>query len=193
MTTTATTDNNKSNRGLTILLWLLATLLVLSLIAYAAFTLYLPRVIANGIKENTVYTQFLPKKAQAVLNQLRPAVQRSIKQLAKNTKKSGISYQELMTLLDEIEADDIELAITELSTTQLKNKNQAFDIIKKNINITSFDIEKLRQPFLHSASLTEIKKTLKQAQAVDLINEPRIKLVIETGKQVLSNHQHEFQ
>ncbi|WP_375579339.1 hypothetical protein ABWH96_20420 [Marivirga tractuosa] len=151
----------------TLLIFTLTLLIGIS--AYVAYKKFYPKIVAQAVVDKK-YLNLLPKKYSEKLTTISDTVNSKLDKVITSTATEGIELKQLENAVLEIKKEDVELIYQKLRKTNIKSVEQVFDTITNNIKIKSFNLESLREPFLHHVEKKHIKKGMKYIEMHDLFN-----------------------
>ncbi len=166
--------------------------LVLASAAYYSYRYVYPQMVAEAIVEKK-YTGFLPEKYQLKINMISDTANKKVSQIFEITEDKGISIDDLLNAIDEIEEEHVRNALAELYATDLQSVEAVFDIGVKHIKIESFDPELLRGAFIEHVKMHHVKKGLKYIRRHDLENQISSKSARSIAKQVIIQKKEKIQ
>jgi hypothetical protein len=147
-------------------------------------------VVANAMVEEEV-PAFIPSAVKQKIEKYKVPLNDAAGDVVSELHKSNVDLEQVLKAIDENSDKEFYAAIDELNSAELKNSDQAFDILKKHFK-TDFDMELLRNAFTKNVDVKTIRKNLKQ------INEYRDQQLMdpevakEVIKKVLIEKEEEF-
>jgi hypothetical protein len=166
--------------------WLIISAITLAALVGAAFLLYKPVVvytvshaIADSSSTAPVYLGSYGKKIQKIKKPINKASEQVIYKL----DSLHIPFEVFLQTIDNVDKKEILKTLAEIEKQKPTTSGQIFDITKKNITVTAFDVEAFRKPFVKYATMPRIQK------ALHYINENRLaeELDITVSREIIKN------
>lgn len=171
-------------------LFLLAFLLSLGLLAFVGYKYYLPHVVAKAVTSNDEHI-FLPEDVKLKINKIKEPVNNKAAEVIKTIHKSGLTLQQILDAIDDIEEEQALAFLDELNNTELKSTDQIFNIAKKHFPV-DFDVEVLRKPFSEKVKLRTIEKAITRGNKLRETNEVDFETLKSIAKKILLQKEEEF-
>ncbi len=167
---------------LTVLLVLLVLATLGSLIFYR---FYMPKMVATTITSDEPPPSILPEKVKKTIIKARVELDKQMTDVPVKLEQLGLTFDDVIDIVEVVDTDQIEAAIEELQSTELKSVDQAFDIGLKHVNVDGYDLSIFREVFKEKATLDKIRKGLLKTRDNDLMTAIRITVARETVRQIL--------
>ncbi len=161
--------------------------IILCLIAVTGWYYYkvaFPKMVAEAVV-NKKYPRLMPEKYREGLASVGDTLDTRIQHLIEISESKGISLDELITGIDQIQEDQVRNAVNEVLSTKITNVEQVFDIGIKHIKVQAFDPEELRGPFLENVNLQHIKKGIRYIKTHRILEEMDPDTVRKIARQIL--------
>jgi hypothetical protein len=152
---------------------------------------YFPDFVANAIvKEET--PPFVPVYMQRKFEKFKAPVNRASEDIINQMHKSHLTLEQIFKAIDETDEEQVHAALGELTLSEVKTTNQAFDVFKRHFR-ADFDVEVLREPFNRNVNMKMINKAIDRANAYrdeEVMDPEMAKAVI---KKILLQKEKEYQ
>jgi len=166
--------------------------LVLGLVAYGGYRFYLPTLIANALTSDQP-SALIPSDIREKVTRLKTKVDSEIRKVPVFLNEHQLGYEDLQSILDQANPDDLLSAYDEIVSTRVASANQVFDIGMKHIKIEGYDLEIFRSQFIQYVAVEDINKAIKKIEETELLNSINISMAKETLKKVLESSRQEIQ
>jgi hypothetical protein len=151
---------------------------------YFSFQYFYPRIVADAIVSNR-YSEIIPKRYRDQFTLVGDTINQRVTRLLEITEDKGITINDLLMAIDEIEEQDVRNMIAELYVTKIDSIEQVYEIGTRHIKITIFDPELLKEPFLRHVEVHHVRKGLKYIKKHDLENQLSAKSGRKIAKQII--------
>lgn len=146
------------------ILWLTGFAIVVAMCAYWFYNWYVPKLVTEAIlNPEKELPSFVPDRVKRTIRSIETQANKRSATVLAAMHDSGVTLEEALAAIDEIQEDHVYAALEELNNTDIVDIDQAFDIAKKHIRVDQFDVEKLRGPYRKFATLARIQRGLKAA------------------------------
>ncbi|MBK6266532.1 hypothetical protein JKA74_15915 [Marivirga sp. S37H4] len=166
--------------------------LLLSSAVFYGYNYVYPRVVAHAIVSKQ-YVGLLPEKFKDRIELISDTVNQRVSRMFEITEDNGVTMDDLLNAIDEIEEQEVRNALAELYETDIQSVEQVYEIGVKHIKIQSFDPQVLRAPFIEHVKLHHVKKGLKYIKRHDLQNQMSSKSARSIAKQILIQKKEKIQ
>lgn len=144
-------------------------LLIIPIMYFGYFYVY-PKVVAEAIVSKK-YTSIIPQRYRDEFNLISDTINVRVSRMMEITQDKGITIDDLLQAIDEIQEDDVRNALAELYETDLQSVEQVYLIGRKHIDIQAFDPELLKPAFLKHVKMHHIERGLKYIRRHNLENQ----------------------
>jgi hypothetical protein len=166
-------------------------IVLLGVVAYAGYRFFLPSMIATTLTSDEP-SRLVPEKMQEQVRELKVKINREVKELPVLLQETRLSVDDLATIIDRVDPDQVFRAIEELKTTRLTSTDQVFDILMKHIRIDGYDLEVFRAPFVRNTSVNNIREAVAKIDQNDMLTNISVPVLKQTAKQVLESSKEEI-
>lgn len=142
-------------------------------------------MVATSIISDEPPADLLPEKVRETIIKTRVEVDKQMEDVPEKLEKLGLTFDDLIHMVEVADADQVKAAITELLSTEIKSEDQVFDIGIKHVKIEGYNLEIFREVFKEKASLKRINKALYRISENDLMTSISVPVARETAKQIL--------
>jgi hypothetical protein len=174
-------------------LWLTALAIVFLACGYGVYRWYVPKLVTQALLHpEEELPVFVPEKLKRTIKSIEAHAGKKSAVVISAIHDSGVTVEQLLATIDVVQEDQVYAALDELNSTEIENVDQAFDIVKKHIPVSEFDVEKLREPYRKLATMERIERGLKYANRAraTYIDDPE--LAREIAKKLLVQKEKEF-
>jgi len=175
---------------------ILITTAIVSLVLGASLyvqRIMLPGMIAKSLRSEEEESILIPEGLKPTILKTRKELNRQMDSIPSLMNSLNLTFDDLIYIAETLDANQVLQSINELNRTDLKNTNQAFDIVKKNIVIEGFDLETFRPAFNKKVNLKKIKNALRKINDNNLTTTVSIPIARETVKQVLYDNREKIE
>jgi hypothetical protein len=169
---------NKFIAGFLLLLALLGTC------AFIAYQYYLPKLVAQALVEEGSSSSYIPQSVQERIDRYREPINNGADKVVRQMHHSGIPLSTVLREIDNVDAQDIQLAVDEITQSNPKNTNEVFNILKRNIN-TNLDIEPLRHSFNANVNMKMVHNAIAGHEQMNLSDEVSLQLFKNVTREIL--------
>lgn len=138
--------------------WILALLLLGGIGIFLFYSFYLPGLVARAIADDEG-REFFPY-ADAAIEKYREPANNIAEDVVVELHRANHDVRDLVAAVHEIEAEEVQIFLDELRSSELSTKEQVFEIAKKHFG-AGFDMEILRKPFNENVDLPALRKALR--------------------------------
>ncbi len=153
----------------------------------------LPKLIVRAITSENPPSAILPAKVQNKVQIIKDNVNERMDQIAIVLDTSELEFDDVLDLVDKVDADEVIMTIEELQRTEIVDSEQVFDIAVKNINFHGFDVEQFRAAFIKHARVKRILGILRRIKEEDLLNAISVPVARRTAKMLLQDKREEIE
>jgi len=164
----------------------LSILVVVAVTAYLGYRYYVPKAIAEAISSEEG-SSIMPEKVQKKVKDFKVKVDENIEKLPELMEDVKIEYEDLLVIIDELDADEFFIAYDELKLREWDTTDDVFNIALKHISLEGYDLEKFRNTFNSNASVQKIEQWMKIIEDNELLTSMSIPVAKETAKRVLES------
>ncbi len=169
-------------------------LLSLGLVAALYFQrIMLPRMIAKSLRSESEESILIPKQLKPTVQKARVELNKQMDSIPKIMYSLNLTFDDLLYIAETIDANQVLRSIDEFNKTDLKDVDQAFDILKKNITIEGYNAEPFRPIFRKKVNLKKIQSVLRKINENQLTTTISIPVARETVKQVLLDNREKLE
>jgi hypothetical protein len=154
---------------------------------------FLPSIIAESIRSENSPPTFLPDEVKKTITVLKETVNERVDELPEIMKSLDLEFDDLLYIIDNVDADEVMNTLEELNQTQLQTTNQTFDIALRNIHIEGYDLEIFRKLFNEKLTLKRINKTLNTIERNQIQTSISIPVARNTAKQILIDNKERIE
>ena len=169
------------------LLKFILALVVIAVVAYAAYRYYLPSKIAESLTSGQK-SSLVPDEIHEKVQVFKSKVAKDIGNLPELMVETNIDYDDLKTMLDRLDPGEASDALLEMASVNITSTDQAFDIVTKHVNIEGYELETFRDMFVRNSDVEEIQKTLKKVREHELFVTMGMPVAIEVAKDYWNRH-----
>ncbi len=139
--------------------WLIAILVVLVIILILLLSIYvlIPKIISSALSGGAA-SNFIPEQYKENIKEINSILENNLGQL----EKIGITNEQAKKILSSIEYSTFESITSELTEKEINDTDELIDLLSKNIDLSSIDIEKIKNENFSYLSLEEVKTVLNQ-------------------------------
>lgn len=165
---------------------LLAGFLVVACLAcFIFYRFFLHSFIANAIQTDPENSAFIPDRIKPKVVKARAKLNEEINGIPLILDSLDLDFDDLLFIVETINSDEVLNALDELSKTDLKTTDQAFNILKKNIHVAGYNLEIFRGTFRKKVTLDKIKRGLKTIADNQLTTSMSVPVARRTVIQIL--------
>ncbi len=164
----------------------LTLLLVLATLGcFIFYRFYMPKMVATTIISDEPPPSILPEKVKKTIVKARVELDKQMEDVPVKLEQLGLTFNDVIYIVEVADADQIEAAIEELQSTELKSVDEVFDIGLKHVKVDGYDLSIFREVFKEKATLDKIRKGLHKIRDNELMIDISIPVTCETVKQIL--------
>jgi len=160
---------------------------------YTARNYLLPQIIAKSVNSDKPAPSYLPKKIENTVNSVKKGIDENFDQLPIILNKLNLDFDDLIRIIDNVDAKEIMKAQNELYNSDIQSTNQAYDIVVKNVHLQGYDLEIFRPIFNEKMTVRKINKFIKIAEDHQLQTSISIPMARNTAKQILMNNREKIE
>jgi len=171
--------------------------LVIVCLGLAAFFYFqrkiVPNLIAKSLRTNSEESYLIPGRLKPTIAKARIELNKQMDSIPKLLNSLHLTFDELIYITETLDANQVIQSINELSKTELRDTDQVFNILKKNITIEGYDLELFRNAFKEKVTLDKVERALKKINDNQLTTTVSIPVARETVKQVLFDNREKLE
>ena len=167
-------------------------LVVIGIVAYAGYRYYLPSIIVESLKSDQT-SLLVPDDLQEKVREFRSNISSDVGDLPVLMAEANIDYEDLRTMLERLNPDEVSNALREMSSISITSADQVFDIARKHVNIEGYDLEVFRDMFVRNNSVTEIREATEKFREHDFLITMGIPVAKEVAKDLLESARQEIE
>ena len=171
----------------------IAIVAILAIGGVALYNYMLPKMIVAAINSDDPPPAILPPKVKKKVQVIKDNINERVDQIAVVLDTSDLEFDDILMLVDKVDADEVIATINMLQQTEIVDNEQVFDIVIDNINFHGFDVERFREPFKKHVRVKRIQRTLRRIQEEDLLNAISVPVARRTAKMLLEEKREQIE
>jgi len=174
------------------LLKFILVVVVIGLVAYAAYRYYLPSTIAKSLTSGQT-SSLIPDEIQEKVKAFKSKIASDVGDLPILMAEANLDYDDLQTMLDRLDPGEVSSALSEMSSVNITSAEQVFDIVTRHINIEGFELEEFRDMFVRNSNVDEIRKAMEKIREHEFLITLAMPVAKEVAKDLLVSARQEIE